>query len=72
MPGYRESYCRHPPRKARHPKRTIGWIVSGFGETGRIGSHPVRIEDALKAYEKFDLRIEGCAKVLIRFEESEG
>lgn len=42
-------------------------IVNGRAKPSRIVSHHVRIEDAPEAYEKFDQRIEGYTKVLIRF-----
>ena len=44
-------------------------IVNGRAKPGKIVSHHIRIEDAPDAYSKFDKRIEGYTKVLIRFGE---
>jgi glutathione-independent formaldehyde dehydrogenase len=44
-------------------------IVNGRAKPGKIVSHHIRIEDAPDAYSKFDKRVEGYTKVLIRFEE---
>lgn len=44
-------------------------IVSGRAKPGKIVSHHIQIEDAPEAYEKFDQRIDGYTKVLIRFGE---
>jgi glutathione-independent formaldehyde dehydrogenase len=45
-------------------------IVNGRAKPSKIVSHHIRIEDAPKAYDKFDKRVEGHTKVLIRFEEA--
>jgi glutathione-independent formaldehyde dehydrogenase len=45
-------------------------IVNGRARPGKIVSHHIRIDDAPHAYEKFDERIEGYTKVLIRFDEA--
>ncbi|HEX3820544.1 MAG TPA: glutathione-independent formaldehyde dehydrogenase [Candidatus Sulfotelmatobacter sp.] len=45
-------------------------IVNGKAHPGRIVSHHIDIDEAPEAYEKFDKRIEGYTKVLIRFEEA--
>ena len=42
-------------------------IVSGRATPSRIVSHHIQIDDAPEAYDKFDQRIEGYTKVLIRF-----
>ena len=42
-------------------------IVTGRAKPSRIVSHHISIEDAPNAYEKFDQRIDGYTKVLIRF-----
>ena len=42
-------------------------IVSGRAKPSRIVSHHIQIDDAPEAYDKFDQRIEGYTKVLIRF-----
>jgi glutathione-independent formaldehyde dehydrogenase len=42
-------------------------IVNGRAKPGQIVSHHIDIEDAPDAYDKFDQRIEGYTKVLIRF-----
>ncbi|MFZ0733384.1 MAG: glutathione-independent formaldehyde dehydrogenase [Candidatus Sulfotelmatobacter sp.] len=44
-------------------------IVNGRAKPSRIVSHHIRIEEAPEAYSKFDKRIEGYTKVLIRFGE---
>jgi glutathione-independent formaldehyde dehydrogenase len=43
-------------------------IIAGKAKPGRIVSHRIGIDKAPQAYEKFDKRIEGYTKVLIRFE----
>ena len=43
-------------------------IISGRAKPGKIVSHHIRIEEAPDAYDKFDKRVEGYTKVLIRFE----
>jgi glutathione-independent formaldehyde dehydrogenase len=42
-------------------------IVNGRAKPGQIVSHHIDIEEAPDAYDKFDQRIEGYTKVLIRF-----
>jgi len=42
-------------------------IVNGRAKPSKIVSHHIKIEDAPDAYSKFDKRIEGYTKVLIRF-----
>jgi glutathione-independent formaldehyde dehydrogenase len=42
-------------------------IVNGRARPGQIVSHHIDIDDAPDAYDKFDQRIEGYTKVLIRF-----
>ncbi|MBZ5507831.1 MAG: glutathione-independent formaldehyde dehydrogenase [Acidobacteriia bacterium] len=44
-------------------------IVNGKAKPSKIVSHRIRIEDAPHAYEKFDKRIEGYTKVLIKFDK---
>ena len=44
-------------------------IVNGRAKPSKIVSHHIRIDQAPDAYEKFDKRIEGYTKVLIRFDE---
>jgi glutathione-independent formaldehyde dehydrogenase len=44
-------------------------IVNGRAKPSKIVSHHIRIDDAPDAYEKFDKRIDGYTKVLIRFDE---
>jgi glutathione-independent formaldehyde dehydrogenase len=44
-------------------------IVNGKAKPSRIVSHRIPIEEAPHAYDKFDRRIEGYTKVLIRFGE---
>lgn len=44
-------------------------IVNGRAHPGKIVSHHIRIDDAPDAYSKFDKRVEGYTKVLIRFNE---
>jgi glutathione-independent formaldehyde dehydrogenase len=46
-------------------------IVNGKAKPGKIVSHRIRIEDAPKAYERFDKRTDGYTKVLIKFDEAE-
>jgi glutathione-independent formaldehyde dehydrogenase len=45
-------------------------IVNGRAKPSKIVSHHIRIDDAPHAYDKFDKRIDGYVKVLIRFEEA--
>jgi glutathione-independent formaldehyde dehydrogenase len=42
-------------------------IVSGRAKPGKIVSHHIQIEDVPEAYQKFDQRVDGYTKVLIRF-----
>jgi glutathione-independent formaldehyde dehydrogenase len=42
-------------------------IVNGRAKPSKIVSHHIRIEEAPEAYKKFDQRVEGYTKVLIRF-----
>jgi glutathione-independent formaldehyde dehydrogenase len=42
-------------------------IVNGRAKPGQIVSHHIDIDDAPDAYDKFDQRVEGYTKVLIRF-----
>lgn len=44
-------------------------IVNGRAKPSKVVSHHINIEDAPDAYSKFDKRIEGYTKVLIRFTE---
>jgi hypothetical protein len=44
-------------------------IVNGRAKPGQIVSHHIDIQEAPDAYEKFDKRIEGYTKVLIRFDQ---
>lgn len=44
-------------------------IVNGRAKPSQIVSHHIEIDDAPGAYEKFDQRIDGYTKVLIRFQE---
>jgi glutathione-independent formaldehyde dehydrogenase len=43
-------------------------IVNGRAKPGQIVSHHIQIDDAPAAYEKFDKRVDGYTKVLIRFD----
>lgn len=45
-------------------------IVNGKAKPSKIVSHRIRIDDAPEAYKKFDQRIEGYTKVLIKFDEA--
>jgi glutathione-independent formaldehyde dehydrogenase len=44
-------------------------IVNGRAKPSQIVSHRISIDDVPDAYDKFDKRIEGYTKVLIKFEE---
>ena len=44
-------------------------IVNGRAKPSQIVSHRIHIEDAPDAYDKFDKRIDGYTKVLIKFDE---
>jgi len=44
-------------------------IINGRAKPSKIVSHRIRIEDAPKAYDRFDKRIDGYTKVLIKFDE---
>jgi glutathione-independent formaldehyde dehydrogenase len=45
-------------------------IVNGKAKPSKIVSHHIDIDDAPDAYDKFDRRIEGYTKVLIRFKKA--
>lgn len=45
-------------------------IVQGKAHPGRIVSHHIAIQEAPDAYDKFDKRVEGYDKILIRFDEN--
>lgn len=45
-------------------------IIQGRARPGRIVSHHIDIDDAPEAYDKFDKRVEGYNKILIRFPEA--
>jgi glutathione-independent formaldehyde dehydrogenase len=44
-------------------------IVNGRAKPSQIVSHRIHIDDAPDAYDKFDKRIDGYTKVLIKFNE---
>jgi glutathione-independent formaldehyde dehydrogenase len=44
-------------------------IVTGRAKPSKIVSHRIEIDDAPDAYKKFDQRIDGYTKVLIKFTE---
>jgi glutathione-independent formaldehyde dehydrogenase len=44
-------------------------IVNGRAKPSQIVSHGINIEEAPDAYDKFDKRIDGYTKVLIKFED---
>lgn len=44
-------------------------IVNGRAKPSQIVSHHIRIDDAPDAYNKFDQRVEGYTKILIRFDQ---
>jgi len=46
-------------------------IVNGRAKPSKIVSHHIAIDDAPEAYEKFDKRIDGYTKVLIKFGEQQ-
>ncbi len=46
-------------------------IVNGRAKPSMIVSHHIRIDDAPEAYDKFDKRIDGYTKVLIKFGNAE-
>jgi glutathione-independent formaldehyde dehydrogenase len=43
--------------------------VNGRAKPSQIVSHRIHIDDAPDAYDKFDKRIDGYTKVLIKFNE---
>jgi len=43
-------------------------IMSGKADPSFVVSHEIGIEEAPTAYRKFDQRVEGYTKVLIRFD----
>lgn len=44
-------------------------IVNGRAKPSKIVSHHIKIDDAPEAYDKFDKRVNGCTKVLFKFDE---
>jgi glutathione-independent formaldehyde dehydrogenase len=46
-------------------------IVNGRAKPSRIVSHHINIDEAPEAYDKFDQRIDGYTKILIRFADKE-
>jgi len=44
-------------------------IVNGHAKPSKIVSHHIEIDEAPEAYQKFDQRIDGYTKVLIKFGE---
>ena len=46
-------------------------VVNGRAKPSRIVSHHINIDEAPEAYEKFDQRIDGYTKILIRFAEKD-
>jgi glutathione-independent formaldehyde dehydrogenase len=44
-------------------------IINGKAKPSKIVSHRIRIEDVPKAYDRFDKRMDGYTKVLIKFDE---
>jgi glutathione-independent formaldehyde dehydrogenase len=44
-------------------------IVNGKAKPSKIVSHRIPIDEAPEAYDKFDKRIDGYTKVLIKFDE---
>ncbi len=65
--GLRMGSGQAPVKKYNEYLRDL--IVNGRAKPGRIVSHHIRIDDAPDAYDKFDKRVEGYTKVLIRFDE---
>lgn len=61
--------CGQAPVK-RYNEYLRDLIVNGRAKPSRIVSHRISIEDAPEAYEKFDQRIDGYTKVLIKFGET--
>ena len=57
-----------PPVK-KHNEYLRDMIVNGKAKPSKIVSHHIQIDQAPDAYEKFDQRIDGYTKVLIRFGE---
>src|SRR6266478_5789340 len=63
------SVAARPPVK-RYNEYLRDLIISGKAKPGKIVSHHISIDDVPEAYKKFDKRIEGYTKVLIRMNES--
>jgi glutathione-independent formaldehyde dehydrogenase len=57
-----------PVKRYNEPLRDL--IIGGRAKPSRIVSHRIRIDDAPQAYDRFDKRIDGYTKVLIRFQEA--
>jgi len=51
----------------RHNEYLRDLIVNGRAKPSKIVSHHIQIDQAPEAYDRFDKRIEGYTKVLIRF-----
>ena len=60
--------CGQAPVK-RYNEYLRDLIISGRAKPSKIVSHHIGIDEAPDAYKKFDQRIDGYTKVLIRFEE---
>lgn len=58
--------CGQAPVK-RYNEYLRDLIVNGRAKPSQIVSHWIDIEEAPEAYDKFDQRIDGCTKVLIKF-----
>ncbi len=46
-------------------------LISGRAKRSHIVSHHIDIDEASEAYDKFDQRIDGCTKILIRFADKD-
>jgi hypothetical protein len=58
-------------QKPTHALYRRDMIVNGRAQPSKIVGHRIRIDAAPDAYDKFDKRVEGYTKVLIKFDQQQ-
>ncbi len=67
------SVSEHPKPKIKSPtdaEYLRDLIITGRAKPSQIVSHRIDINDVPKAYDKFDKRIEGYTKILVKFKQA--